>query len=292
MATPALSFVPADPYAWPYDGDLRPGNTALILIDWQQDFCGPGGYVDLPWATTSPSRDAVRRADAKVLAAVRKQGFHVVHTREGHKPDLSDLPAQQALALTGRSARAGTGSAMRALRAHPGPRRGGLGHHPRAGAAAGRTDHRQADQGRVRATDIDLVLRNSGITHLIFTGITTDVCVHTIMREANDRGYECLLLERLHRRHRLRQLRGRAEDGHDAGRRLRGGEHVERSAGGHRMTPATTAWLDTDCSRRRDVSETPRRPQPLCSASSTPPGVPQRRNYPTLVRVGPRARRT
>jgi nicotinamidase-related amidase len=87
-------FVQADPYPWPYDGDLRPANTALIVIDMQTDFCGKGGYVDCmgyDLALTRAPIDPIGR----VLAAMRARGFHIIHTREGHRPDLSDLPANK-----------------------------------------------------------------------------------------------------------------------------------------------------------------------------------------------------
>src|SRR5262249_28761930 len=90
----ATRYVSADPYPWPYNGDLRPQNTALIIIDMQTDSCGVGGYVDkrgydrsLPRAPMEPIK--------RVLAAARAKGFHVIHTREGHRPDLADLPANK-----------------------------------------------------------------------------------------------------------------------------------------------------------------------------------------------------
>src|ERR1051325_3385948 len=83
--------VAADPYAWPYDGALRPENTALIVIDMQTDFCGKGGYIDLLGYDLSLSRACIAPISA-VLARLRQRGYHVLHTREGHRPDLSDLP--------------------------------------------------------------------------------------------------------------------------------------------------------------------------------------------------------
>ncbi|HYB42387.1 MAG TPA: isochorismatase family protein, partial [Candidatus Methylomirabilis sp.] len=87
----ATRFVTADPYPWPFDGDLRPANTALVVIDMQTDFCGVGGYVDKMGYDLSLTRAPIEPIRA-VLAAARRAGFHVIHTREGHRPDLSDLP--------------------------------------------------------------------------------------------------------------------------------------------------------------------------------------------------------
>ena len=87
-------FVAADPYPWSYDGDLQPANTALIVIDMQTDFCGIGGYVDRMGYDLSLTRAQIEPI-AAVLAIMRRQGFHVFHTREGHRPDLADLPANK-----------------------------------------------------------------------------------------------------------------------------------------------------------------------------------------------------
>lgn len=94
MAETKGHYIDADPYPWPYNGALRPDNTALIIIDMQTDFCGKGGYVDhmgydlsLVQAPIQPIR--------RVLAAMRAKGYHIIHTREGHRPDLADLPANK-----------------------------------------------------------------------------------------------------------------------------------------------------------------------------------------------------
>ena len=153
----------------------------------------------------------------------------MIHTREGHRPDLADCPPNKLW----RSQRIGAGIGDAGpVRTHPRARRAGLGDRAR-GRARSRASSiiDKPGKGAFYATDLDLLLRDRGITHLVLTGITTDVCVHTTMRDANDRGYECLLLERLHRRHRLRQLPGRAEDGDDAGRRVRRGRPVRGPAG-------------------------------------------------------------
>ena len=84
-------FVSADPYRWPYNGALRPGNTALVVIDMQTDFCGKGGYVDVMGYDLSLVQAPIEPI-ARTLARLRPLGFHIIHTREGHRPDLADLP--------------------------------------------------------------------------------------------------------------------------------------------------------------------------------------------------------
>jgi nicotinamidase-related amidase len=90
----AEKYLSAEPYPWPYDGKFEPHNTALIVIDMQTDFCGVGGYVDKMGYDLSLTRAPIAPI-AAVLAAMREDGFHVIHTREGHRPDLSDLPANK-----------------------------------------------------------------------------------------------------------------------------------------------------------------------------------------------------
>src|SRR5262252_10610587 len=89
-----IRFVTAEPYPWPYDGDLRPTNTAVMVIDMQTDFCGVGGYVDTMGYDLSLTRAPIEPIQ-RVLAAARGAGLHVIHTREGHRADLSDLPANK-----------------------------------------------------------------------------------------------------------------------------------------------------------------------------------------------------
>ncbi|HEX3604809.1 MAG TPA: isochorismatase family cysteine hydrolase [Candidatus Dormibacteraeota bacterium] len=187
---PAPTGLPLRIPAQPYPFTLNPATTALVIIDMQRDFLEPGGFgaalgndVSRLAAVVPPLRT--------LLETARAVGLAVIHTREGHRADLSDCPPSK---LARGHLDVGIGDL--------GPKgrilvRGEHGHGiiDELAPIDGEVVLDKPGKGAFCATDLELMLRNRGITSLLVTGVTTEVCVHTTVREANDRGFECLVLE-------------------------------------------------------------------------------------------------
>jgi nicotinamidase-related amidase len=182
----ASTSIPAEPYDFEFD----PKTAALLIIDMQRDFVEPGGFGESLGNDVSILRKTIAPIK-KVLQACRKLGMMVVHTREGHRPDLSDCPPSKM--ARGRPRRKiGDDGAMGRLLV-----RGAKGHDiiPELYPVSGEVVIDKPGKGAFYATDLEPILRNARIRSLIVCGVTTEVCVNTSVREANDRGFDCLVLD-------------------------------------------------------------------------------------------------
>ncbi len=178
--------IDAEPYAF----EFEPASTALVIIDMQRDFLEPGGFGEALGNDVSLLRRTIAPTKA-LLAAARRAGMLGIHTREGHRPDLGDLPP----------AKRRRGKFPVTI-GDPGPMgrilvRGEIGHDiiPELAPAHGEPVIDKPGKGAFHATDLEAVLRNRGVDRLVVCGVTTEVCVNTTVREANDRGFDCLVLE-------------------------------------------------------------------------------------------------
>ena len=182
----------ADPYPWPWNGDWRPDNTAIIVIDMQTDFCGEGGYVDSMGYDLSLTQAPIKSDQGAARSGASEKLSHLPYAGGPSSLTLRIFPTTSG----------GDRSALAPASATPDPCgrilvRGEPGWDiiDELKPLAGEPIIDKPGKGSFCATDLELMMRTRGIDNLVLTGITTDVCVHTTMREANDRGFECLLLE-------------------------------------------------------------------------------------------------
>ena len=180
-----MATIEAEPYAFEFDV----ARTALVVIDMQRDFVEPGGFGEALGNDVSPLQ-AVIGPCRRVLDAARKMGMTVIHTREGHSPDLADCPPSKLVRGRGEKTIGDAGPMGRILV------RGEHGHDivPELAPKHGEIVIDKPGKGAFFGTSLDHVLRNRSIGSLIVCGVTTEVCVHTTVREANDRGFECVVL--------------------------------------------------------------------------------------------------
>lgn len=179
------TFIPARPFDFPYDRRLESATAALLVIDLQIDFLSPNGYFARKGYDPSPLRAILPNVN-RLIAAARSAGMLIVHTRQGYRADLAEMtPYEQ-----WRRKRAGLDGTPILLRSSP-----GYGIVPEIAAADTDVIVDKTANGAFTYTDLEHILRAKGIVHLIFTGCTTDVCVHSTLREACDRNFQCCLVE-------------------------------------------------------------------------------------------------
>ena len=174
--------------AEPYEFEFAADSCALLIIDMQRDFLEPGGFGEMLGNDVSQLRGTIE-PNQRLLAAWRSRGWHVIHTREGHRPDLGCLPPAKKVRGRSPTTIGDKGPMGRILV------RGEAGHDiiPELYPEFGEAVIDKPGKGAFYATDLHAILMNRGIRQLVVTGVTTEVCVNTTVREANDRGYDCLV---------------------------------------------------------------------------------------------------
>jgi biuret amidohydrolase len=184
MKTNGTFKIEAEPYEFEFGAD----SCALLIIDMQRDFLEPGGFGEMLGNDVSQLRGTIE-PNKKLLAAWRARGWHVIHTREGHRQDLGCLPPAKKIRGRSPTTIGDKGPMGRILV------RGEAGHDiiPELYPEFGEAIIDKPGKGAFYATDLHAILMNRGIKQLIVTGVTTEVCVNTTVREANDRGYDCLV---------------------------------------------------------------------------------------------------
>ena len=185
-----MSQVSARPYAFPVEGDFDPKAAALVVIDMQRDFCDPAGYMGRRGDDVSAAQALMPRI-AALRTAARAAGMRVVYTREGHHPDLGDLPASKRAKTRRAGAEIGSAGALGRLLV-----RGEAGWDivPELAPAADEAVIDKVGTGAFFATELEHRLRVQGIEQVVLVGVTTGVCVSTTAREASDRGFHVLVL--------------------------------------------------------------------------------------------------
>lgn len=176
--------------AKPYPFEFTPKHCALVIIDMQRDFLEAGGFGDALGNDVSLLRSTIE-PNKRLLAAARAAGMLVIHTREGHRPDLSDLPPAKKRRGNHATTIGDAGPMGRILV------RGENGHDiiPELYPIAGEPIIDKPGKGAFYATELESILRHGEIKQLLVCGVTTEVCVNTTVREANDRGFDCLVVE-------------------------------------------------------------------------------------------------
>ncbi|MCD4827329.1 MAG: cysteine hydrolase [Acholeplasmataceae bacterium] len=173
--------------AKPYEFDFDLKKTALLIIDMQRDFCEVGGFGEALGNDVTPTKSIVPTVK-KILDRARAKNMFIVHTREGHRPDMSDVPKAKKRRFDSIGEEGPMGKILI---------RGEFGHDivEELKPIKGEVILDKPGKGAFYQTDLQLILETKGIESLIVCGVTTHVCVHSTIREANDRGYECLMIE-------------------------------------------------------------------------------------------------